>query len=296
MENINDISFPNLGITLSNVPDGFSVFGKEIRLYAIAIAIAVVLAILLADKEAQKTKQNPDMYMDSFLITVIPAILGARLYYVIFNWNEYKDNLISICYIWEGGLAIYGGVLAGIISLFLFSKVKKQNFGLVLDTWVPGLALGQAIGRWGNFFNRECFGTDADSLFAMRIPVEHIHTTFSSKVTVHTDSTLSYVQVHPTFLYESAACLLIFLILLAFRRKKKVHAEVFLLYAFLYGTARFIIEGMRADQLILGTIGGVAVPVSQVVAILFITLAVVLFIVRRYKYTNAKYLADEIEE
>lgn len=297
MDSIKDISFPNLGLYFSDLPEGFTIFGREIKIYAIIIAAAFFIALLLAGREAKKTKQDSELYLDAFLVTVIPALIGARMYYVIFEWDSFKDNWKSMFYIWQGGLAIYGGVIVGVLTLYLFSRVRKQSFGLIMDTLVPGLALGQCLGRWGNFFNREAFGGNCDSLFAMRIPVDGIHVQYSSAVTTVTpESGLAYVQVQPTFLYESLLCLTIFVILLLLRRKKKVDGEVFLLYAFLYGLGRFVIEGMRTDQLVLCTIGETAIPVSQVVAILFMIVAVILFVVGRKRKENAYFLEEDDSE
>lgn len=296
MDQLTDIAFPNLGLYFSGLADGISVFGREIKFYAIIIAVAFIFAAMLANKEAKRTKQDSELYLDAFLVMVIPAILGARLYYVIFDWDSYKNNLGEIFRVWNGGLAIYGGVIAGVIALFIFSKVRKVSFGLILDTLVPGLALGQAMGRWGNFFNREAFGGNSDGLFAMRIPVGDIHVAYSDMVTTFAaENGVDYVQVQPTFLYESILCISIFVVLLLLRRKKKVNGEVFLLYAFLYGIGRFVIEGMRTDQLILCHLGEVAVPVSQVVAICFILGAVGMFAVGRHKL-NLSYYLDDGEE
>ena len=295
MDNVNDISFPNLGITLENLPDGIPIFGREIKFYALIIMCAFLLALYLAQREAKKTGQDSEVYLDSLLATVIPAILGARLYYVVFSWSYYKKHLSEIFQIWNGGLAIYGGVIAGVLTLYIFSRIKKISFGLLLDTWVPGLVLGQALGRWGNFFNREAFGGNSKGLFAMRIPVERIQVSYDSAVhTITPDSGLAYIQVQPTFLYESVLCLAIFIILVLVRRKKKVNGEVFLLYAVLYAAGRFVIEGMRTDQLILCTIGETAIPVSQVVAVGGIVVAVVFFLIGRHKKTVAFY--QEMEE
>lgn len=296
MNSINDISFPNLGLYLSNLPTGFTLFGREIKLYAIIIAMAFVIALILSYREARKTGQNQELYLDAFLVTVIPTIIGARLYYVIFSWDSFKNDWKSIFAIWEGGMAIYGGILAGVLVLYIFSRVRKQSFGLIIDTLVPGLVLGQALGRWGNFFNREAFGGNSDGLFAMRIPVDKIYVSYSDKVTTITpDAGLDYIQVQPTFLYESILCFCIFGILLLFRRKKKVDGEVFLLYAVLYAFGRFFIEGLRTDQLILCKIGTTPIPVSQVVAVLVILICVVIFIIGRNKKAAAFYFEEEEE-
>lgn len=296
MNSINDISFPNLGLYLSNLPTGFTLFGREIKLYAIIIAMAFVIALILSYREARKTGQNQELYLDAFLVTVIPTIIGARLYYVIFSWDSFKNDWKSIFAIWEGGMAIYGGILTGVLVLYIFSRVRKQSFGLIIDTLVPGLVLGQALGRWGNFFNREAFGGNCDGLFAMRIPVDKIYVSYSDKVTTITpDTGLEYIQVQPTFLYESILCFCIFGILLLLRRRKKVDGEVFLLYAVLYALGRFFIEGLRTDQLILCKIGTTPIPVSQVVAVLVILTCVVIFIIGRNKKAAAFYFEEEEE-
>jgi phosphatidylglycerol:prolipoprotein diacylglycerol transferase len=297
MDNVNDISFPNLGIYISDLASGITVFGREIKFYAIIIAVSFIIAAILAMREAKKTGQDDELYIDAFLVSIIPIILGARLYYVLFDWQAFRSNPVSVLYIWQGGLAIYGGVLVGLLTLYIFSKVRKQSYGLLLDTLVPGLALGQCLGRWGNFFNREAFGGNCKSLFAMRIPSDAVHVGYASSVTVTTpDTGLSYIQVQPTFLYESVLCLCIFIILLLVRRHKKVNGEVFLLYAFLYGIGRFFIERMRTDQLVLCTIGETDIPVSQVVALIFVVLSVVLFLIGRHRQATAYYLDVEDEE
>lgn len=296
MNGVNDISFPNLGLYLSNLPSGITLLGREIKFYAIIIAVAFLIALVLSYREARKTGQNEELYLDAFLVTVIPTILGARLYYVIFSWDSFKNDWRSIFAIWEGGMGIYGGILTGILVLYIFSKVRKQSFGLIVDTLVPGLVLGQALGRWGNFFNREAFGGNSDGLFAMRIPVDRIYVGYSDKVTAITpDTGLSYIQVQPTFLYESILCFCIFGVLLLLRRRKKVDGEVFLLYAVLYACGRFIIEGLRTDQLILCEIGTTPIPVSQVVAVLLILVCIILFIIGRNKQEAAFYLEEDKE-
>ena len=174
-----EIRFPHLGIELKNVVDGFSIGGFEIRFYGIIIALAFVLGYLMIAKEAKRTGQNPELYLDLMLCLAIPAILGARIYYVLFRLKDYlkegqsvKETILNMINIRGGGLAIYGGVIAGIITLLIFAKKRKQSTALMLDTCVMGLLLGQILGRWGNFFNREAFGAYTDSLLAMAIPVD----------------------------------------------------------------------------------------------------------------------------
>ncbi|MCR4715804.1 MAG: prolipoprotein diacylglyceryl transferase [Lachnospiraceae bacterium] len=297
MEGLNDIAFPNLGLYFKNVPSGFSIGDFEIKIYGIIIVLGFLLAYFMSQREAKRTDQNPDDYVDCFLAFVIPAIIGARLYYVIFSWDSYKNDLLSIFNIRQGGLGIYGGVLAGVLAIYIFAKVKKLSFPLILDTLAPMLVLGQCLGRWGNFFNREAFGGNDSGLFTMRLPADYVYISYSDAVKrINVSDGFDYIDVQPTFLYESTLCLLIFIILLVFRRHKKVDGEVFLLYACLYGIGRFVIEGFRTDQLILCSLGSIDIPVSQVVAVAFILLSLILFVRGRIKKSVEFYTADDEEE
>ena len=209
-----DIAFPHLGIYLENVPKSFTIFGFTIALYGVVIGIGMLLGILLAAHIAKKENMNPDVIWDFAIYAVIFAIIGARLYYVAFSWNQYKDNLLSIFYLRQGGLAIYGGVIGGFATLFIYSHIKKINPFKIGDCAVFGLVIGQIVGRWGNFFNREVFGGYTDSLFAMRLPVDAVRA--SDIKQTHLDGMaamgdVNFIQVHPTFLYEGVwnLCLLI---------------------------------------------------------------------------------------
>lgn len=277
------IRFPHLGIYLSNVGKSIHIGGFEIAYYGIVIACAMVLGLCLAMWVAKKTKQDPDLYFDVALYAIPIALVGARLYYVIFSWDQYKDNLIHILYIREGGLAIYGGVIAAVITFYVYVKIKKENFWLMVDTGCVGLVLGQIIGRWGNFFNREVFGGYTDSLFAMQLPLNAVR---ASDVTqemmdhLQTIDGVSYIQVHPTFLYESLWNVGVLLILLFFTKRKKFDGEIFLMYLAGYGIGRFWIEGVRTDQLL---IPGIGLPVSQVLSAILAVGAVLLIFIRRKK-------------
>jgi len=277
-----DIAFPNLGIYLNNVPKGFSVFGFWIALYGVVIAVGVLAGISIAAHVAKKTGQDPEMYWDFAIYAVIFSIIGARIYYVIFSWDQYKDNLLSIFNIREGGLAIYGGVIAAFITIYVYSKIKKLNGFIVADTGVVGLILGQAIGRWGNFFNREVFGEYTENIFAMRIPAEMVRRSdISETIAAHMQAEgVNYIQVHPTFLYESLWNLGVFVLLLLWWKHKKFDGEVALLYFAGYGLGRFWIEAIRTDQLM---IPGTMLPVSQVLAAVLVVGAVVCDIVVRAK-------------
>lgn len=261
-----EISFPNLGIYLKNVGKSIDLFGIEIAYYGIIIGTAILLGFWIAAREAKRTGQNPENYLDMGIIGVIAGIVGARLYYVIFSWDMYKDNLLDIFNLREGGLAIYGGVIAAVISVLVLAKVKHLSAPQIFDTIAMALLNGQMLGRWGNFFNREAFGGYTDSLFAMRLPLDAVR---SSDVTeqmrrhIERIDGVSYIQVHPTFLYESLWCMVLLIILFAYRKHKKYEGELFLMYLFGYGLGRFWIEGLRTDQLLLP---GVGIAVSQLLA------------------------------
>ena len=280
-----EISFPNLGIYLKNVGKSIDLFGIEIAYYGIIIGTAILLGFWIAAREAKRTGQNPENYLDMGIIGVIAGIVGARLYYVIFSWDMYKDNLLDIFNLREGGLAIYGGVIAAVISVLVLAKVKHLSAPQIFDTIAMALLNGQMLGRWGNFFNREAFGGYTDSLFAMRLPLDAVR---SSDVTeqmrrhIERIDGVSYIQVHPTFLYESLWCRVLLIILFAYRKHKKYEGELFLMYLFGYGLGRFWIEGLRTDQLLLP---GVGIAVSQLLAgaIVVGTGAAMLYLRKKHK-------------
>lgn len=280
-----EISFPNLGIYLKNVGKSIDLFGIEIAYYGIIIGTAILLGFWIAAREAKRTGQNPENYLDMGIIGVIAGIVGARLYYVIFSWDMYKDNLLDIFNLREGGLAIYGGVIAAVISVLVLAKVKHLSAPQIFDTIAMALLNGQMLGRWGNFFIREAFGGYTDSLFAMRLPLDAVR---SSDVTeqmrrhIERIDGVSYIQVHPTFLYESLWCMVLLIILFAYRKHKKYEGELFLMYLFGYGLGRFWIEGLRTDQLLLP---GVGIAVSQLLAgaIVVGTGAAMLYLRKKHK-------------
>lgn len=286
------IHFPNLGIHLENVGKSISVFGFEIAFYGMIIGLAVVAGILMAARNAKKTEQNPDIYYDLAIYAVIFSVIGARLYYVIFSWDYYKDDLLSIFNLREGGLAIYGAVIAAVATVAIYCKIKKLSFGVLADTACPGLVLGQAIGRWGNFFNREAFGEYTDSLFAMQLPLDAVR---SSDVTdlmrrhIEVIDGVNYIQVHPTFLYESLWNIGVFCILMWWRKYKKFDGELLLMYLFGYGIGRFWIEGLRTDQLLIPNTG---IAVSQVLAIVLVVVSIILII----RYTKEAERQERKEE
>lgn len=244
------ISFPMLGDWSLNFSASFELFGHTFYLYGVVTAIAFIAALFYASRRADRLGMKSDDVFD-LIIWVLPfALIGCRIYYVTFQWDRYKDNLWDIFKIWEGGMAMYGGTIAGTITAIVWSKRKKIPFGATLDVASSGLILGQAIGRWHNFVNREAFGRETDIFCRMGL-------TQPGKETIY---------VHPTFLYESLWNFVGFLIINFFWYKKdhrKYDGQIFLFYIFWYGTGRAIVEGFRTDSLY---IPGTGIRTSQLVA------------------------------
>ena len=257
------IYFPNLGIFLENIGKNFNVFGFEIAFYGCTMATGIIVGYLMAAREAKRTGQNPDDYLDMLLYAVFFAIIGARLYYVIFKWDYYGQNLLQIFNLRQGGLAIYGGIIGAFTTVYFFAKKRKLSFAQMLDTACPGLAAGQVIGRWGNFFNREAFGGYTDGLFAMQLPVSAVR---SGEITeqmwenLEVINGIEFIQVHPTFLYEGMWNVGVIIFLYLYRKHKKFQGELVLWYLVLYGVGRFWVESLRTDQLL---IPGIGFPISQ---------------------------------
>ena len=281
------IDFPHLGIHLSSVGNHITVFGFDIAYYGMIIGAGILAGIFMAVYEAKRTGQKEEDYYDLSICAVIISIIGARAYYVIFSWDMYKDDLLSIFNLRQGGLAIYGGVIAGVITTLIFAKIRKQSFLCLVDTACAGLLVGQIIGRWGNFFNREAFGSYTDGLFAMQIPKDAVapaNITHAINQHLVTIGGTQYIQVHPTFLYESVWNLLVLVIILVATPHKKYNGQLFLLYLAGYGLGRFWIEGLRTDQLILFESG---IAVSQLLSGVLFLFAVGMLIFKA-KQTQAK--------
>lgn len=282
------ISFPHLGINLSHVGQSISIFGFQIFYYGMIIGLAILAGVFIAVAEAKRTGQNPDTYFDLAIYAIIFSIIGARLYYVIFAWDTYKGDLLSIFNTRKGGLAIYGGVIGAIITVFVYSRIKQLSPQRLLDTAVLGLVAGQIIGRWGNFFNREAFGQYTNNFLAMRLPVDAVRASdITDKMREHVQyiKDVAYIQVHPTFLYESLWNLGVLIFLLVYRKNKKFEGELFLIYLFGYGLGRAWIEGLRTDQLL---IPGIGWPVSQVLAILLVIISGVMIYYLRKQAAKRK--------
>lgn len=306
--NETSVRFPNLGIEFNDLPRGLAIGSFKIAFYGVLIAAGMLLGIAISRWKARKTGQDQDIYLDFALWAIPFSVLGARIYYVIFQWDQFKDNFWSIFNIRQGGLAIYGGVIVAILSVIIYSRIKKLNLGLMADTGIIGLILGQIIGRWGNFFNREVFGKFTDSVFAMQIDISDkalssiynpslvseslLRNMFAGKedtlnniieirnnIMVLSDGR-QFIQVHPTFLYESVWNILVLIILLIAWPKKKFNGEILLLYFAGYGFGRFFIEGIRTDQLY---IWGTGLAVSQVLSAILFIAAVILMVIFRTK-------------
>lgn len=278
-----DIRFPHLGIEIASLGKGINIGGFTIAFYGMIIAFGMVMGYLMTAFQAKRTGQEPDLYLDLALWDIVFAVIGARIYYVIFTWDYYKDNLLQIFNTRGGGLAIYGGVIAGVITTIIFGKVRKQNFFQLLDTACIGLITGQIIGRWGNFCNREAFGGYTNGLFAMQLKQSDVaasNLTHSVlKHAVEIDGT-RYIQVHPTFLYESLWNIGVLIILLLFTKHRKYNGQIFLIYLLGYGLGRVWIEGLRTDQLIFF---GTGVAVSQVLSGVLVVASAAILIYRFVK-------------
>ena len=247
---IKTISFPGLGIGEMNLPQSlpFKIFGLEIYWYGVIIAFGFLLAILYGRYRCKDFGYDFDHVIDAILFAVPLAIVCARIYYVVFQWNAYKDDPISVFNIRNGGIAIYGGIIGAVIGLLLFAKVKKQPLLPYLDLAGLGLMIGQLVGRWGNFFNREAYGCATSAKYFLRMGLtENGVTEF----------------VHPTYLYESVWNLVGLILIHFLSKKRKFDGQVFLMYVAWYGLGRAWIEGLRTDSLY---IPGTSIRVSQLLA------------------------------
>lgn len=293
--NSGDISFPHLGIELHNVPQGFTVFGIQIMWYGVLVALGMIAGITTALRQAKKEHIDTELIWDFAIPAILFGVIGARIYYVVFFWEMYRDDPLSVFNVRAGGLAIYGGVIASILTCFVFTKIKKISFLKFLDVCIPGLIIGQVIGRWGNFVNREVFGRYTDGLFAMRLPIVDVRSrdvTLELAEHMFTDG-VNYIQVMPTFLYESVLNLIVFLIMILYRKHKKFQGEIALIYLGGYGIVRFFIEGLRTDRLLLWNTN---IAVSQLLGLLLFLFAVGTEIVIRVCMARRKVLAGMEED
>ncbi len=293
------IRFPHLGIALDHVIKSVSIGGFEIACYGIVLALAMVTGLLLAMKVAKATGQSPDDYFDLGLTAIVISVICARIYYVVFSWDYYREHLSEIINLRQGGLAIYGGVIGGVTTVLIFARVRKMGCFRALDTAAIGLVWGQMVGRWGNFFNREAFGGYTDGLLAMQLPVSDVRAheiTDMMRSHIQTIDGVPYIQVHPTFFYESVWNLgvLLILLFLTFRVKEKFDGMVFLSYLLLYGMGRFWIEGLRTDQLLWP---GTGLAVSQLLSGILVAISVVLLLIgKKHKKGTKEYESKRTAE
>ena len=279
--NAPDLSFVHLGITIEHMRNSVSIFGFRVAFYGIIIGLGMLAGMWIAMQDAKRRGQDPDLYLDFALYAIIFSIIGARLYYVIFDWQLYKDNPIQILNLRAGGLAIYGGVIGAVLTLIVYTRVKKQSFLSMADTGVLGLITGQIIGRWGNFFNCEAFGGYTDNLLAMRIKASIVNPSMISQELRDmriVENGVEYIQVQPTFLYESMWNLGVLLFLLWFRKRKKFTGEMMWLYFLGYGLGRVWIEGLRTDQL---KLPGTGIAVSQLLSAVLVLVSAGVIIWKR---------------
>lgn len=273
MANTADISFVHLGITIDHLQNSISIFGFRIAFYGIIIGFGILAGLWVATRDAKRRGQDPDIYLDFVLYAIIISIMGARIYYVLFDWDNYKDDLLQILNLRAGGLAIYGGVIGAVITLTVYARVKKLSFFSLADTGCLGLITGQIIGRWGNFFNCEAFGGYTDSLFAMRIRRALVNENMISRELLNhliVKDGVEFIQVHPTFLYESVWNLCVLAFMLWYRKRKRFNGEMLFIYLLGYGLGRVWIEGLRTDQLIFFSTG---IPVSQALSLILVVIS-----------------------
>ncbi len=260
----------------------FTLFGRDVYWYGVLIAVGILIAVWLTLQEGKRRGLTEDNMLDMCLVIIPTGVVGARLYYVIFEWASYASNPIRALYIWEGGLAIYGAVIFGLLGMFVYSRIKKIRFLKLADCIAPGLVLAQAIGRWGNYFNQEAFGLPINNgelmWFPMSVYIEGTH---------YFNGELCSNPYHmATFFYESVWCFIVFIVLWSCRKKFKHDGDAILTYALMYGFERMFVERLRGDSLYLiqpGEVFPAGIRVSEMVSFVVVVCVAVFFIVRRVK-------------
>ena len=303
---LSSIRFPKLKLHFEQLPEGFEFFGMRLAFDGILVACALILGLFMAQWQAKRTKQQSELYLDFALYAVVFSFIGARALYVIFRWEEYQKNFLHVFQVRDGGLSIYGAIIAAVITAAVYCKAKKYSFALLTDTAVIGLLTGQVIGRLGDFFSREAFGCYTDGLFAMQIAqkdagvdfictVQNLVSRYDSQEQTFLNileirdkvvilDGVRYIQVHPLFLYEIIwnVCLLLFLFL--YTNYKKFDGEILLLYLCGYGLGRVWIESLRIESL---TLRGINLSLTQVIAAVFVVISF-LFLVLGWKRAHEK--------
>ena len=273
------IRFPGLNLVLDYVPRSFEIFGFEITIYGILIAAGMLLGIFFAVLEARRNHEDADACLDLAIVTLITGVIGARLFYVAFSWSLYKNDPGQILNVRSGGMMFYGALLGGVIGGVLYCHIRRKSFWQMADTVSLGLLLGQVVGRWGNFFNRESFGEYTDGVLTMQLPISAVRSgevSGAMRDNLLTIDGVSFIQVQPVFLYESLWCLLLLLVLLALRRKKRYQGELFMWYLAGYGLGRFVCEWLRTDKLYIpGTSMDISLLISGVLVVVFVPIVTV---------------------
>jgi len=285
------VSFPALGLNLNVTREAFVIGDFAIYWYAVIIAVGAVLAVIYGMSQAKKYGVNPDKLIDLAIVALFFGIIGARLYYVLFNLESYK-SFADVINLRDGGLGIYGGLILGVVAAFVTSRINKTRFLPCLDLAAGGFFIGQAIGRWGNFVNQEAFGTNTTSLFGMYSEKTQAYLQSNAwelfKEGIEVDPSL---PVHPCFLYESVWCAIGFLVIILFyRHHRKFDGELILFYAAWYGAGRAVIEGLRIDSLMIGPFR-VSQLLSAVLAISAVAAIVALrIIISKKRKENPEFL------
>lgn len=276
------VRFPNLGFMFQYEDSTISVLGFEVTIYGLLIAAGMLLGILFVIAAAKRQKQNVNRYLEASILSILGGVIGARLYYVAFSWENFSGRSWKmICDISSGGMAIYGGIFGAALVTAIYCRIRRLSFGQVADTLSVGLLIGQIIGIWGNFFNREGFGEYTESLFAMRLPFESVQSSAVTEKMMNNRILIDgveYIQAHPLAVYECAWCLILLLILLIYTARKKFQGEIFLRYLSGYGLGKCLIEWLRTDAL---CIPGTEISVSFVISAVLFVVCGIMAVVRR---------------
>ena len=291
------IRFPGLKLVLDHVPRSFEIFGFEITIYGVLIAIGMLLGIFFVVLEARRNHEDPDAYLDLAIITLITGVVGARLLYAAFSWSLYKNDPGQILNVRSGGMLFYGGLLGGVLGGALYCRIRQKSFWQMADLGCMGILIGQIIGKWGSFFNRESFGEYADNIFSMQLPLTAVRAgevTTAMRENLQTVNGASCILVQPLFLYESLWCLLVLLMLMMHLRKKVFQGEIFLRYLAGYGLGRTVIQWFRTDKVLFP---GTDIDVSLVISgVLFVLCTVVVTVKIVMSRKRAKIRMRRIEK
>ena len=270
------IRFPGLKLILDYVPKSFEIFGFEITIYGVLIAVGMLLGIFFVVLEARRNHEEPDAYLDLAIITLITGVIGARLLYAAFSWSLYKNDPGQILNVRSGGMLFYGGLLGGVLGGIVYCRIRKKSFWKMADLACMGILIGQIIGKWGSFFNRESFGEYVDNIRSMLLPLTAVRAgevTTTMRENLQMVDGVSCILVQPLFLYESLWCLLVLMLLMMHLRRRVFQGEIFLRYLAGYGLGRFVIQWMRTDKVFFP---GTEIDVSLVISgVLFVLCTVI---------------------